>query len=119
MGGLDVEPRSEIVVGARVCVVARLLAWVACPSEVVEVIDEPRRFSFVYRTLDGHPMRGEERFTVDLGDDGTVWYDVSSISRPDHPAVWLLLPAVRRMQRRFAGDSAEAMRSAVSADLPA
>ena len=46
--------------------------WIDAPVRVVEVIDTPALLGFTYRTLPGHPERGEERFTVSLEDDGTV-----------------------------------------------
>lgn len=37
------------------------------PCRVVAVVDEPARRGFAYGTLPGHPLSGEEQFTVQLG----------------------------------------------------
>jgi uncharacterized protein (UPF0548 family) len=95
-----------------------LRVWTINACRVAYVIDEHgevERFGFGAGTLSGHAMRGEERFLVtwDHRDD-SVWYEVWSFSRPRHwlarAAIWL----VRRLQRRFAADSAKAMMAATA-----
>ena len=73
------------------------------------------RFGFAYGTLPGHAESGEERFLVewDRADDA-VWYDILAFSRPRHPLARLGYPLTRRTQRRFARDSAAAIRQAVA-----
>ncbi len=62
---------------------------VLAPCRVVEVIDEPRRRGFAYGTLPGHPLVGEEQFTVELGDDTAARLRIRSCSRPvGLAAVW-------------------------------
>ena len=51
------------------------------PVRVLEVVDDERRRGFVYGTLPGHPERGEESFTVELGADGNVFFDLVAFSR--------------------------------------
>lgn len=53
---------------------------------VVHVIAEERRSGFAYGTLEGHPERGEERFTVELADDERVMFSLRAFSRN----AWLL-----------------------------
>jgi uncharacterized protein (UPF0548 family) len=77
------------------------------------VIDEPRRFGFAYGTLPDHVESGEERFLLELADDGAVYYDIIAFSRPRHFLAKLAYPLVRRLQKRFGRNSAAAMLAAV------
>ena len=45
-------------------------------------------------------------------EDDSVWYDILAFSRPNHFLARLGYPIVRRLQRRFARDSAAAMKRA-------
>lgn len=71
------------------------------PVRVVQVIDEPTRRGFVYGTLPGHPLCGEESFVVERHGDDSVWLTIRSISRPAGGAWWLLLPVLRLAQAWF------------------
>ena len=104
--------------GQVVGVMARALGiWVLNACRIVSVIDETGdvcRFGFVYGTLPGHVESGEERFQVEWNrSDDTVWYDILAISRPNHLLTRLGYPIVRRIQKKFAHDSAAAMQLAV------
>jgi uncharacterized protein (UPF0548 family) len=103
--------------------VVGVLAWVfgvwclnAC--RIVSVIDESgdvSRYGFVYGTLPGHVESGEERFQVEWNrSDDTVWYDILAFSRPNHFLTRLGYPMVRRIQKKFAHDSAAAMQLGIS-----
>lgn len=84
-------------------------------AEVGHSATETERFGFAYGTLPGHAERGEERFTVTwnrAGDDA-VWYDILAFSRPNLVLTRLGAPLVRRLQKRFALDSMQAMRRAI------
>ena len=72
-----------------------------------------RRFGFAYGTLPAHVEQGEERFSVELHDDGSVWYDLRAFSRPRYWPVRLAKPMARRLQARFVCESKAAMRAAV------
>ena len=85
---------------------------------IVYVRDEPRRFSFAYGTLPDHIESGEERFTLEWQEDDSVWYDILAFSRPNHFLARLGYPIVRRLQRRFARDSATAMKRAAGSGDP-
>ena len=82
--GLQVQP-SEIPLRQGTVV---LMRWglgalsVKIPSRVLAVIDEPRRKGFTYGTLPGHPEAGEERFTLEQLEDGTISFTISAYSRP-------------------------------------
>lgn len=69
------------------------------PCRVVALIAGPRRRGFAYGTLPGHPLVGEEPFTVKVGDDGEVWVRIRSFSRPVGLAT--LSPPVTRAGQRM------------------
>lgn len=81
---------------------------------------EPRpvkRFGFVYGTLPEHAESGEQRFTVEWHEqEDAVWYNILAFSRPQQPLARWGYPFARRLQKRFATDSATAMRRAVVED---
>ncbi|MES2693942.1 MAG: DUF1990 domain-containing protein [Verrucomicrobiota bacterium] len=92
--------------------------WWLNACRIVYTLDERgpvRRFGFAYGTLLAHVEQGEERFSVELQADGSVWYDVRAFSRPRYWPVRLGKPLARRLQRRFVEESKAAMRTAVAA----
>jgi uncharacterized protein (UPF0548 family) len=112
-------PEAPIQAGQVVAVVARLFGlWWLNACRIVYVVDEQgpvQRYGFAYGTLPGHAESGEERFTVEWrAADGAVWYDILAFSRPQQLLARLSYPLARRLQRRFAKDSAAAMRRAVA-----
>lgn len=122
-----IEPRGEhghppIREGTVVAMVARALGlWWLSACRIVYTLDESsqtgpvrRRYGFAYGTLPRHVERGEERFSVELRDDGCVWYDLLAFSTPRYWAARLGYPLARRLQRRFVRDSLAAMRWAVA-----
>jgi uncharacterized protein (UPF0548 family) len=101
-----------------VAVIARLFGlWWLNACRIVYVVDEEgavQRFGFAYGTLPQHAESGEERFTVEWHEaDDAVWYDILAFSRPQQLLARLGYPIARRLQKRFARDSAAAMRRAV------
>ena len=114
LGWVTIVPRGvPVEVGATVAVKARAFGtWSLSASRVVYTIDESRRFGFAYGTLPDHVERGEERFLIEWLPDETVWYDILAFSRPRHPLVKLSRPLARMLQKRFARDSLNRMRSA-------
>lgn len=118
-GWTRVEPPGAAVApGTTVAVLFQLLGtWWLNACRVVYAIDESaplRRFGFAYGTV-AHVERGEERFSVELHEDGGVWYDLRAFSRPEHWAARLAFPVARRYQHRFVVESQAAMRRAVRA----
>ena len=111
---VGIVPRSvRVEVGATVAVKARAFGtWSLSATRVVYTIDEDRRFGFAYGTLPDHVERGEERFLIEWLPDDTIWYDILAFSRPQHPLVRLSAPLARRLQKQFARDSLNRMRSA-------
>lgn len=91
--------------------------WWLSACRIVYVLDESapvRRFGFAYGTLPAHVEQGEERFSVELHADGSVWYDLRAFSRPHYWPVRLAKPLARRLQMRFVRESMAAMRQAVA-----
>jgi uncharacterized protein (UPF0548 family) len=106
--------RTSIQTGEVVAVIAHVAGiWWLNACRIVYVIDEQaptRRFGFAYGTLPGHVESGEERFLLEWDqDEGSVWYDILAFSRPNHFLAKIGYPFVRRMQKRFARESAAAM----------
>ncbi len=112
---------APIRTGQTVAMLAHALGfWWLSACRIVYVIDETategevrRRFGFAYGTLHAHVEQGEERFSVELHADGSVWYDLRAFSRPRFWPVRLGKPLARRLQRRFVRESKAAMIAAV------
>jgi uncharacterized protein (UPF0548 family) len=111
------KPDIPIEAGATVAVVvAHLGFWSMNAARIVYVVDEAapiRKYGFAYGTLRDHGERGEERFTVELHPDESVWYDLYAFSRPSATAR-LAYPYTRSLQKRFASQSKMAMLRAAS-----
>jgi uncharacterized protein (UPF0548 family) len=112
-------PETPIQAGQVVAVVARLFGlWWLNACRIVYVVEEQgpvQRYGFAYGTLPEHAESGEERFTVEWHEaDDAVWYDILAFSRPRQLLARLGYPLARRLQRRFARDSAAAMRRVVA-----
>lgn len=107
--------------GEVVAVVARSIGlWWLNACRIVYVTDEElerKKFGFAYGTLPDHAGSGEERFLIEMDDDGTVWYDILAFSRPNRVLARIGYPYVRRVQRRFGQHSAAAMKQAVESAL--
>jgi uncharacterized protein (UPF0548 family) len=104
--------------GSVVSVLAHCFGlWWLNICRIVYVFDEPgpiRRFGFAYGTTEHHVERGEERFAIEWHEaDDSVWYDICAFSQPAYWMVRLGYPLARRLQRKFAGDSKNAMLRAV------
>jgi uncharacterized protein (UPF0548 family) len=84
---------SEEPVTKGECAVVRL-GLLRETVRVVRVVEEPRRRGFAYGTLPEHPLRGEEAFLVEWGDDDRVELVIRSFSRPNGWAWALLWPGV-------------------------
>jgi uncharacterized protein (UPF0548 family) len=52
------------------------------PCEVRWAVREADRAGFRYATRPGHPLDGEEEFTVSRATSGEVWFTVRAVSRP-------------------------------------
>lgn len=117
-----IEPlAAPIREGQTVVMLAHAMGgWWLNACRIVYVIDESRcvgtvarRFGFAYGTLAAHVEQGEERFSVELRADGSVWYDLRAFSLPRFWLVRLAKPLARRLQWRFVRESQAAMLAAV------
>jgi uncharacterized protein (UPF0548 family) len=111
-------PDVPIEPGRVVAVLARGMGlWWLNACRIASVVDEEGPggcFGFAYGTLPGHVASGEERFLVEWDPvDDSIWYDLSSFSRPRGWLARLGEGSLRRIQSRFARESVEAMRRAV------
>jgi uncharacterized protein (UPF0548 family) len=103
------DPGAEIAAGQLVGVeVHTVCLWSVVFNRIVETVDSPTRFGFMYATTALHIEQGQERFVVEL-DPTTeaVSYLIEAVSRPRHPLARLAYPFSRAMQHRFARDSHE------------
>lgn len=97
---------ATIAVGGHVAVEARALGlWTLNISRIVDVIDSPAMFGFIYSTTPTHVEFGEERFLLELDSGDRVWYTLEAVSRPAHWLPRLGRPVARGFQRKFARDS--------------
>ena len=120
LGWTSIQPaNAPVAPGATVAAVIRHFGfWSLNACRIVYLLDEEvdgiRRTGFAYGTLPAHAEIGEERFTVERRlDDDSVWYDLYAFSRPGHFLARLGYPLARRLQRRFASESKQAMLDAV------
>jgi uncharacterized protein (UPF0548 family) len=113
---------APIRVGEIVAMQAHALGvWWMNAARIVYTIDEPGptpRYGFAYGTLQAHVEEGEERFSVELHEDGSVWYDLRAFSRPHYWPVRIGARFARRLQARFVRESQASMRVAVKARSP-
>ena len=81
--GVEVVPDdAALLPGTTVAILTRQLGlWVLAACRIESVIDEPRRFGFVYSTLPDHPECGYESFVVTNVDDEIV-FTIDAVSRP-------------------------------------
>jgi len=120
LGWTSIQPASTPVMpGATVAAVIRHYGfWSLNACRVVYLLDEEvdgaHWTGFAYGTLTAHAEIGEERFAIEWRRaEDSVWYDLYAFSRPGHSLARLGYPLARRLQRRFARESKQAMLDAV------
>jgi uncharacterized protein (UPF0548 family) len=111
-------PETPIKEGQAVAILAHIIGvWCLNACRIVYVVNDDgpvKRFGFAYGTLPDHAESGEERFLIEWDRaTGGVCYDIIAFSRPRHFLARLGYPWIRRLQKRFALDSAAAMARAV------
>lgn len=84
--------------------------WTVSAVRIAEVERSAGRLAFTLRTLPQHALSGAERFCVYRDEEDAVWYELTALSKPQHPLARLGSPAVRLVQRRFARDSVRSLR---------
>ena len=112
------NPGAEIAAGQLVGVeVHTACLWSVIFNRIIETIDSPSRFGFMYATTALHVEQGQERFIIEFDPrTGAVSYLIEAVSRPRHPLARLAYPFSRAMQHRFASDSHARLRRAILAD---
>lgn len=109
------NPEIPIAVGQIVAVEIHACGlWSLHFSRIMETVDTPTQFGFLYATTIHHGEEGEERFLLEFNpEDKGVWYQLEAVSRPRHPLARLAYPVTRALQHRFARDSHRRMTEAV------
>jgi uncharacterized protein (UPF0548 family) len=99
-GMITAPSRPAVSVGVTIVNAATVgpLALLA-PCRVVAVLDSPASQGFVYATLPGHPLIGEELFVVQTAKDGRSCFCIRSFSRP--VGIARRWPAVTRTGQRM------------------
>ena len=109
--GASSRVHSGQTVGTLISV-GGLWFWNPCRVVYAELSVDSNVAAFAYGTLRGHPECGEERFAVSFDPiTEEVVYEISAFSRPATLLAKLGYPFVRKLQRRFAESSAEALRA--------
>lgn len=101
------NPKVPMARGEIVAVLARAAGlWSLNLCRILETIDTPTHFGFLYATTAAHIEEGQERFLIEFDEEhGTVTYLIEAVSRPRHPLVRLGYPLARAMQHRFQRES--------------
>lgn len=112
------SPTVPIETGRTVAIlISAWGVWSLNAARIVYLVEDEgavTRYGFAYGTLADHMESGEERFSIEWRkEDDSVWYDLFAFSRPRHPLARIGKPLSRRLQRRFARDSLQAMARAV------
>lgn len=118
LGWSDVaEPKPPMTAGALVAVLARaVLPWTINVARIVYTIDEPgRRFGFAYGTLPHHMEQGEELFTLECHEDGSIWYDIVAFSRIRPLLLKPTTPLATLYEDHFRRASGDALLRAINA----
>jgi uncharacterized protein (UPF0548 family) len=110
---------APIEVGTCALVIVRHFGFYSLnASRIVYLLEEEtpvKKYGFAYGTLEDHAERGEERFSIEWNpQDNSVYYDLFAFSQPRHALAKLGYPVSRRLQKRFARDSKQAMFAAVN-----
>lgn len=108
---------TPICEGSVIALLARSCGfWWLNACRIVYTVNEQssnRRFGFAYGTLPAHAGSGEERFTVEIDDNGAVWYEILAFSRASSLAARVAYLMFRASQRRFSVESVKVMRQIV------
>ena len=109
------NPTASIMPGQLVAVEIRTAClWLVCLNRIIETVDSPTRFGFLYTTTARHVEEGQERFLIEFDPEtSSVSYLIEAVSRPRHPLARLAYSFSRAMQRRFARDSHARMKAAL------
>jgi uncharacterized protein (UPF0548 family) len=107
---------ARIELGQTVAVQVHSLGlWSLNLSSIISVVRDTQAFGFIYKTAPQHIEEGEERFLLTF-DPRTqkVQYELEAVSKPRNRLAKLGYPVTRAFQHKFARESHERMRMAVS-----
>lgn len=110
------SPETSIKPGLTVGIVVHQFGiWSINLCRVVDFIEEEdqaiKKFGFAYGTLTSHGLSGEERFLIDWNQENNlVHYDLFAFSRPNQYLTKIGYWYVRKIQKRFANASLQAMK---------
>jgi uncharacterized protein (UPF0548 family) len=106
------DPGAPIAVGQIVAVEVRALGlWSINLSQIIDTVDAPVRFGFIYSTTSSHVEEGEEKFLlVHNRVTDEVVFELEAVSRPRALLARLGFTVTRHFQHRFARDSHRRMR---------
>jgi uncharacterized protein (UPF0548 family) len=101
------NPSATIEPGQIIAMEAHTLGlWTLNMSRIIETVDTPIRFGFLYATTPLHVEQGAERFLLEFDPvTGDIHYILEAISRPRHLFARLGLPLSRYFQHQFARES--------------
>jgi uncharacterized protein (UPF0548 family) len=110
------NPKASVREGELVAVEAHTAGlWSLNLSRIIETVDTPERFGFLYATTARHVEEGQERFVIEFDrSSGRVLYLIEAVSRPRHALARLGWLFGRTMQSRFRQESHARMRRAVT-----
>ena len=110
------DPLAAIAPGETVAIEVRAGGlWSINFNRIIDFVDTPTRFGFLYATTALHVEQGQERFVIEFDPRReSVSYLIEAISRPRHVLARIAHPFSRAMQRRFARDSHARMHDTVS-----
>lgn len=107
-------PLDEGVCVALVAGIAPV--WTVSAVRIVSVERSVRHLAFTLQTLPQHALTGSERFCIYRDEQDRVFYELTALSRPQHPLAKLGAPAVQLVQRRFARDSVRSLQRFIRTD---
>ncbi|MFP5251132.1 MAG: DUF1990 family protein [Actinomycetes bacterium] len=81
------------------------------PMRVIAIEDEASSHGVILGTLEGHPEAGEERFTIEIVEDETVFLHFRALVRDAKWWVRLGSPIARAMRRRYHDRYMDVLRS--------
>jgi len=99
--------------GHSLTVVSRIWPlWITSPLRVLDIVDTHDRCDVTIGALVGHPVSGQERFSVaHHSTNGAVTFEIDTVSRPVS-VMRLMAPALRIVQARFRRNAADSMAAA-------
>lgn len=104
------NPQAPLAVGQLIGIEAHTLGlWSVNFSIITEVRRTSSIFGFLYTTTSVHVEEGQERFVLEMNNDGSVFYVIEAVSRPRATLAKIGYPVTRIMQRRFSGHSHDRM----------